>query len=84
MIFPSFGQLTLYPPQFFSFLLGANVSTFFSMQFCMHFRDFASPTMAHPRCRELCKRAGSLRLAELFRPILFLLLPGSYFFLKVD
>ena len=49
-----------------------------------HFRDFASPTMAHPRCRELCKRAGSLRLAELFRPILFLLLPGSYFFLKLD
>ena len=33
---------------------------------------------------ELCKRAGSLRLAELFRPILFLLLPGSYFFLKLD
>ena len=50
----------------------------------LHFRDFASPTMAHPRCRELCKRAGSLRLAELFRPILFLLLPGSYSFLKVD
>ena len=46
----------------------------------LHFRDFASPTMAHPRCQELCKRAGSLRLAEFFRPklILFLLLPGSY------
>ena len=50
----------------------------------LHFRDFASPTMAHPRCRELYKRAGSLRLAELFRPILFLLLPGSYSFLKLE
>ena len=49
-----------------------------------HFRDFASPTMAHPRCRELYKRAGSLRLAELFRPILFLLLPVSYSFLKLE
>ena len=46
------------------------------------FENFASPTMTRPWCRELCKRAGSLRLAEIFRTILFIMLPPSYSFIS--
>jgi hypothetical protein len=37
-----------------------------------------------PGAVQTCGIASSLRLAKLFRPILFLLLPGSYFFLKLE